>query len=269
MKKEEEKDMKWLWISLLGTIMLAAPLTGAGCTRPATDSSSHLPISTYLEAPDVSILYGQQQVGIWVSGEGKVWATPDTTLLTLGVEAEAKSVAQAQKDAAEAMNRVIKTLRDRGVVEKDIQTQRFSIQPVQRWIEKENREEIIGYRVTNIVVAKIRQIEKTGDIIDAAAEAGGDLIRINNISFAVDDPTQLYNQAREKALQDAMNKAQQIARVTNTKLGKPIYISEAALYTPPVIRDYALKALEAAPPTPVSGGELEFRVTVQMVYKID
>ncbi len=261
--------MKWLWASLLAVTMLAATVTGTGCTKPGTDTTSAPPLSAYLEAPDVSILYGQQQVGIWVTGEGKVWATPDVVRLSLGVEAEAKSVVQAQKDAAEAMNRVIKTLRDRGVAEKDIQTQRFSIQPVRRWIEKENRDEIIAYRVTNIVVAKIREIEKSGSIIDAVAEAGGDLTRINDISFAVDDPTQLYNQAREKALQDAMDKARQIARVTNVKLGKPIYISEGISYTPPVVRDYALKTFEAAPSTPVSPGELEFRVTVQMVYKMD
>lgn len=261
--------MKWLRVALLAVMILAAAVMGTGCTGPTTDSTPAPPLSAYLEAPDVSILYGQQQVGIWVTGEGKVWASPDVVRLSLGIEAEAKSVAQAQKDAAEAMNRVIKALRDRGVADKDIQTQRFSIQPVRRWIEKENREEIIAYRVTNIVVVKIRELEKTGSIIDAVAQAGGDLTRINDISFAVDDPTQFYNQAREKALQDAMDKARQIARVANIKLGKPIYISEGISYTPPVVRDYALKALEAAPPTPVSPGELEFRVTVQMVYKID
>lgn len=261
--------MTWLRVTLLGIIFLAASVAATGCKGPATDSSPAPPLSAYLEAPDISVVYGQQQVGIWVTGEGKAWATPDTALLSLGVEAEAKSVSQAQKDATETMNRVIKTLKDRGVAEKDIQTQRFSIQPVRRWVEKENREEIIGYRVTNIVVAKIREIEKTGNIIDAAAEAGGDLIRISNISFAVDNPAPLYHQAREKALQDAMDKARQIARVANVKLGRPIYISEGASYTPPMIRDYALKAFEAPAPTPVSPGELEFRVTVQMVYKID
>ncbi len=260
--------MKWLWVPSW-CVLLAALVAGAGCTAPATDSSPAPPVSAYLEAPDLSILYGQQQVGIWVTGEGKAWATPDIVRLTLGIETEAKSVAQAQKDAAEAMNRVIKALRDKGVAEKDIQTQRFSIQPVRQWIEKENREEIIAYRVTNIVVAKIRDIEKTGNIIDSVAEAGGDLTRISDISFSVDNPTPLYDQAREKALQDAMSKAQQIARVANVKLGRPIYISEGTAYAPPVVRDYALKALEAAPPTPISPGELEFRVTVQMVYKID
>lgn len=261
--------MKRLWVLFFCCAFAAMLIEGTGCAKSATDSSSIPPLSTYLEAPEVSILYGQQQVGIWVTGEGKVTAAPDIAVITLGIEAEAKSVSQAQKSAAQAMDNIVKTLKAYGVADKDIQTQRFSIQPVRRWIEKENREEIIAYRVTNIVAARIRQIDKTGDVIDAVAEAGGDLTRINNISFTVDDPAQFCSQAREKALRDAMNKAQQIAHITNTKLGKPIYISEGTSYAPPVIRDYALKAAEAVPPTPISPGELEFHVTVQMVYKID
>jgi len=261
--------MKWLWVSMLCCLLSVTLTACASCARPATDGGLAPPVSAYLEGPDVSILYGQQQVGIWVTGEGKATATPDVVLLNLGVEAEAKSVAQAQKDAAEAMTKVIRALKERGVAEKDIQTTRFSIEPVTRWIEKENRPEIIGYKVTNIVLAKIREVEKAGNIIDAVAEAGGNLTRITNISFAVDNPAELYNQAREKALQDAMSKAQQIAGVTNTKLGKLIYVSEGVPYTPPVIRDYAFKAAEVVPSTPISPGELEFRVNVQMVYKID
>lgn len=239
-----------------------------GCTKSATDSSALPPLSAYLEAPEVSILYGQQQVGLWVSGEGKVTAVPDIALLSLGVEAEAKSVAQGQKSAAEAMDKVIKALKAKGVSDQDIQTRTFSVQPLRRWLEKENRDEIIAYRVTNMAIAKVRQIDKVGSIIDAVAEAGGDFIRINSVSFAVDDPEPLYEQAREKAIRDAMNKAQQIARVANIKLGKPIYISEGISYVPPVIRDYALKAAEVTPPTPISPGELDFHVTVQIVYKI-
>ncbi len=261
--------MKRLWVLFFCCALAAMLIESTGCTKSVTDSSSIPPLSAYLEAPEVSILYGQQQVGIWVTGEGKVTATPDIAVITLGVEVEAKSVAQAQKSATQTMDNIVKILKAQGVADKDIQTQRFSIQPVRRWIEKEGREEIIAYRVTNIVAAKIRQIDKAGGIIDAIAEAGGDLTRINNISFTVDDPTQFYSQAREKALRDAMNKAQQIAQVTNTKLGKPIYISEGVSYMPPVVRDYALKAAEAVPTTPISPGELEFHVTVQTVYKID
>jgi len=68
----------------------------------------------------------------------------------------------------------------------------------------EKEEEIItGYQVTNMVVAKIRDIEKVGTIIDAVVKAGGDLVRIDSIDFSVDDPSVYYEEAREKAMADA------------------------------------------------------------------
>jgi len=185
------------------------------------------------------------------------------------VEAQAPSVAQAQSDAAGAMDKVMKALAGNGVQDKDIQTQQFSIYPIIRWIEEENREEIIGYRVTNMVTAKIRALDKTGIIIDAVAEAGGDLTRINDISFAVDDPTPYYKEAREKAVKDAVARAKEIAEAAGIKLGKPIYISEGTVYVPSPVRYEAFAKEAPAPPTPVSPGELEIKLTVQMVYEID
>jgi len=266
--------MRKVWL-LLSSLILVAVLIGAGgCVIGGADRVSPPAISAYVEVPEFGgpfgIIYSQQQVGLWVTGEGKAMATPDVVLLSLGIESEAKTVAQAQRDVAEAMDGVMKALKSNGVAEKDIQTQRFSIYPVRKWIEDEQREIIIGYRVTNIVVAKIRQVDKAGTIIDDVAEAGGDLTRIDSIGFAVDDPTPYYKEARAKAVGDAIAKAKQMAQVADIKLGKLLYISEGTQYVPPVVvRNYATKAEGAAPPpTSISPGELEIRVTVQMVYDI-
>jgi uncharacterized protein YggE len=266
--------MRKLWL-LLSSLMLAVVLVGVGgCISGEVDRSSPPSVSAVVKAPEFGgefgIIWSQQQTGLWVTGEGKATATPDIVSLSLGIEAEAKTVAQAQQEAAETMDKVMRALKNNGVSEKDIQTQRFSIYPVRKWIEDEQREITIGYRVANIVFAKIRPVDKAGSIIDAVAEAGGDLTRIENIGFDVDDPTPYYKEAREKAVKDAMTKASQIADVANIKLGKAIYISEGATYVPPiVVRDYASKAEGAAPsPTPISPGELEFQVNVQMVFGI-
>jgi uncharacterized protein YggE len=258
---------------IISSVMLAVVLIGTGgCV--VGEGAQVSPPSISVAAPEFGglsgIIYSQQQVGLWVTGEGKAMATPDVVLLSLGVEAEAKTVAQAQQDAAEAMDGVVKALRSNGVAEKDIQTQRFSIYPVRKWLEDEQREIIIGYRVTNIVVAKIRQVDKAGTIIDGVTDAGGDLTRINSISFTVDDPTTYYEEAREQAIGDAVAKAKQMAQAAGIKLGKLLYISEGTPYVPPVIvRDYLMKAEgAAAPTTSISPGELEIQVTVQMVYDI-
>ncbi|TET18543.1 MAG: DUF541 domain-containing protein, partial [Dehalococcoidia bacterium] len=119
-----------------------------------------------------------QQTGVWVTGTGTVAVTPDVAILRLGVEAEAATVTEAQSDAAVAMTEVMSVLSANGVAEKDIQTQWYSIYPVRKWIDDTNEQITIGFRVTNTVTAKIRDIGKTGAVIDAVAEAGGDLTRI-------------------------------------------------------------------------------------------
>lgn len=211
----------------------------------------------------------QQNTGIWVTGQGEAMAVPDIAELRLGVEARADTVTEAQTQANEAMDKVMQALKDNGVAEKDIQTQRFSIYPITRWIREKDEEEIIGYRVTNTVLVRIREVDKAGIIIDAVVEAGGNYIRMQGISFSVDDPTPYYEEARAKAVEDARNKAVQLADLAGVKLGKPIYISEGAIYRPELPRLVEeVGGMAPAPETPISPGELEITVNVQIVYAI-
>lgn len=213
-------------------------------------------------------LGNSQQEGIYVSGSGKVAAAPDIATLGLGIEAQETTVAGAQAQAAGAMDRVMTSLTGNGVAKKDIQTQFFNISKVTRYDDKIQQEVVIGYRVTNTVLAKIRNIAKVGSVIDAVAVAGGDLTRINSISFSVDDPTEFHNQARALAMEDAKAKAKQLANLAGVTLGKATFISETS-FTPPIPSpvvgfDIAAKAVE----TPISPGETEIVTTVQVTFEI-
>jgi uncharacterized protein YggE len=181
-----------------------------------------------------------QQEGIWVSGEGTVTVTPDIATLYLGIEATADTVAEAQSQASEAMNAVMAALADNGVDEDDIQTQYFNIDQDTRWVGDELV--VIGYEVTNMVKVTVREIDNVGAIIDAVAEAGGDLTRINNVAFSVDDPSEYYEEAREEAMADAKAKAEQLAELAGVKLGLPTYISEGSVYSPVIYRDVGIVA---------------------------
>jgi uncharacterized protein YggE len=215
-------------------------------------------------------IYGQQE-GIWVNGEGKVTAVPDVAILSLGVEAQASSVEDAQAQASAAMDKVMDALKDNGVADKDIQTRYFNIQKVTRWDNERSEEIILGYRVNNTVTAKIRDVENAGTVIDAVAAAGGDYTRINSIGFTVDDPAPYKEQAREKAVADAAAKARQLADAAGIKLGGPIYITESSYVPSPIYRDAGVKAEGTAPAveTPISVGEMEITTSVQIAYDID
>ncbi|MEW6033297.1 MAG: SIMPL domain-containing protein [Chloroflexota bacterium] len=243
---------------VLGTAVVLVSLLVVGCAAE-TVAGGNSPTSIVVTNP--------QQTGIWVTGEGKVTTTPDIAVLTLGIEAQAASVTEAQKQAQGAMNSVMSALKANGVKDKDIQTQRFSITPVTRWDEKEDKPETIGYRVSNMVVAKVRQVDDAGIVIDAVAEAGGDLTRIESISFTVDDPKALQAQAQELALKDAKEKARAIADTMGVRLGKLTY-AQVSAYTPsptPVI----VREAAAGGQTPISPGEISVQATVQAAYAID
>jgi len=252
--------MKKSWLLAVGLSFLILTATGCNAGFPATGVPE--------QTSGASVILSQQNTGIWVTGEGKVSVVPDVAILSLGVEAQAKTVAEAQQQAAKAMAAVINELDEHGVAKKDIKTQHYSIFPVRRF--ERDREILIGYRVTNTVTAKIRKVDDTGIIIDAVAEAGGDYTRINNISFTVDDPTDYYEEVREKAMADAKAKAKQLADLAGIDVGKPTYINESGIPVP-IPRDFYLKEAGAppAPTTPISPGETEIRLTVQVVYSIE
>jgi uncharacterized protein YggE len=259
--------MKKRWLILTVFILVMVLIGAGGCAYGEGTQISTPSIAGYMGAPIITS--GQQQVGLWVNGDGKAQATPDIVLLSLGIEAEARTVAGAQQDAAKAMDSVLKAIKANGVADKDIQTQRFSITPVRTYNEDQQRSIITGYQVTNVVIAKIRQIDKAGTVIDAVAAAGGNLTRIDNIAFSIDDPTPYYKEARANAIEDAMATAKQMASAAGVKLGKLIYMSENTPYVPTVaIGNFLTKAEAAAPTTPISPGELEIQVNVQMVYEI-
>ena len=258
-----------IWLLPIG-LGLASILAVAGLCGCASGSATPEELPSNLK-----VNLNSQQEGIWVSGTGEVAVAPDIAMLRLGIEAQESNVAEAQTKASEAIAKVMTALIDSGVAEKDIQTQYFSIRQRTRWNPENEEEIVVGYEVSNMVIAKIRDIEQVGAIIDDVVQAGGDLIRINNISFSVDDPSAYYEEARVKAMADAETSAEHLAELAGVTLGKPTYIAEGA--QPPVFQDMyyeyaggmALPAPAPAPAPPsISPGELEVSLTVQLAYGI-
>lgn len=249
--------MKKNWLVIIGVVLLigVVGLVGlVGCSSQSTVGSS-----------------SQQQQGIYVSGQGKVYAVPDIAMLSLGIVAQDTTVADAQTAANAAMEKVMAALEAAGIDKKDIQTQYYSIQQVTKWEDKTQQTTITGYQVTNTVTAKVRKVDQAGKVIDAVVAAGGDLTRINNINFTVDDPTPYYNQAREQAATYAKAKAKSLADLTGVKLGKVISVSENAYLMSNNVyydRTVAVPAPVSGTGTSVSAGQLEIDATVQITYAI-
>jgi uncharacterized protein YggE len=203
--------------------------------------------------------------GINVSGQGRVYGTPDTLTLNLGVSVLRDTVNAATADAAAKAEAIIAALRAKGVVEADIQTANYSIYPEYDYSGETQR--LIGYRVSNNLTVKIRDLAQAGEIIDAATAAGGNDTVVQNLAFSIEDNTALLEMARTAAWNDAETKAEQLARLAGVTLRSAISITESIDYnTPPVYYERAMGADQAA--TPIEAGQQEVTVIVQVTFAI-
>jgi len=210
---------------------------------------------------------GSTATGISVSGTGTASAEPDLVLLQLGVEVERRTVAAAREAAAASQQAIIEALKANGVDEKDIQTVHFSVQP--RY-DSPNRVRVLsGYNVSNVVSITVREIDKASAAIDAAVAAGGDSVVVQGISFAIDDPTELREEARRDAVEDAEERASQLADAAGVKRGRPISIVESSFTPFPQLGIGGEAFARADTATPIQAGELDILVNVNILYAIE
>lgn len=201
---------------------------------------------------------------ISVSGEGVVRLAPDVAFVTLGVETSDKDVGVAQNNNRTTMNAVVAELKRLGIKEENIQTQTYNVYPDYRW--EDNRNILVGYRVTNLVRVKITDIEKAGAIIDAAAAKGANMVQ--GIQFTVSDEKKAYREAMLLALKDAEDKAKAMAGYFGITKLSPVSMAEGgqSIIYPPVPMPRAMEA-EMDASTVISPGELEVRAQVSVGFK--
>lgn len=207
--------------------------------------------------------------GISVSGTGEVTGTPDTLTITFGVTVRRDSVSEAVAVAAEKAELVIASLTSNGVEEKDIQTANYSVYPEYDW--SDNTQELVGYHVNNSVIAKIRDIENAGTVIDRATAAGGNETTVGGISFSIEDNDELIEAARAAAWANAKAKAEQLASLSGVTLGAPTMISEtfAPRSQPIYFGEERFAASDGADfDTPINPGEQLVAVSVSVQFSI-
>lgn len=223
----------------------------AACGTPA-------PQSVTVETPD------NPRTGISVTGMGEVTGTPDTVEVDLGVSVLGDSVDQASNAAAERAEALIAALTSNGVTEEDITTTNYSIYP--EYDYSGNRERLIGYRVSNTVLAKIRSVEDAGTVLDAAVAAAGDEARVSGLRFSIEDNAALVAAAREVAWNDALAKATQLADLSGRSLGPATSITET-VNIPPVPIPYADDAAVAERAlTPIEPGTSAVTITLDVQF---
>jgi len=211
-----------------------------------------------------------EATGISVAGVGRVNVVPDIAVLSLGVEVTRPTVAEARGEAATAMDAVEASLTENGVAEADIQTMFFNIYPQYFYSENEPPR-ITGFTVSNQVEVKVRNIDTVSTVLDSAIDAGGDNVRVNNVSFTVDQPEQYLDQAREQAVADARARAEQLATLAGVELGSIRAISESSGNAdfPPTPLMAERSVAQAGGDSSLNPGETRITMTVSVVFNVE
>ncbi|TET96967.1 MAG: DUF541 domain-containing protein [Dehalococcoidia bacterium] len=260
--------MKRMPIVLLIALVALAAILAAACG--GSESSAGSPSdSGGLSAEALAALLADDDgvSGISISGQGVAVAAPDIASLSLGVSTLADTARQARDDAAAHMTDLIASLTDNGIAEEDYYTSQFSIEPEVDY--RPNGDQVIlGYRVTSLLSVTVRDLDRVGEVIDDAVDAVGDPIRVQGVSFSIESPAALQSEARAQAMADAEAKAEELAELAGVDLGKPVAISESSAGGLPPVFFRAAEAITDIE-TPISPGQLEITVTVQVTYAIE
>src|SRR4051812_6954027 len=201
---------------------------------------------------------------ISVTGEGRVSVPPDLAEIDSGVTTEARTAREASEANNVAMGKVLAALKGTGLSEKDIQTSRLSLQAQYANQNRPGPNVIVGYRASNRVTIRLRDVGKVAGVIDTLVGAGAN--EIGGINFAVSQASKLLDDARAEAMADARRKAEIYAKAAGVTLGAPISISEESGAQPPM--PFRKMSAGMAAGAPVAQGEETLQVTVNVSWAI-
>ena len=211
--------------------------------------------------------------------EGKITAVPDIAEFSFSVLTQGGvDIAKLQKENTEKMNKAIAFLKEKSVDSKDIKTENYNLEPrYQNYncfnqsndgIEPCPPPEIIGYAITQSVSVKVRDFNKIGDIFSGIVVSGAN--SVSQLQFTIDNPEKLQNLAREKAIENAKEKAELLAKAGDFNIGRLLGIDENS-YSPPIyyrsLKAEALDADTSISPT-IEAGSQEIKMSVNLRYEI-
>ena len=200
---------------------------------------------------------------ISVTGEATVSVAPDLAQIDGGVTSEARTAREASEANNTAMGKVLLALKGAGIEEKDVQTSRLSLQP-QYAPNRPGPSPVVGYRASNRVTVRLRDVTKLASVIDTLVGAGAN--EIGGINFRVSQASKHLDEAREQAVADARRKAEIYAKAAGVTLGAPLSISEDGNAPPPT--PYRRMSAGMAAAAPVAQGEQTLAVTVNVTWAI-
>lgn len=190
---------------------------------------------------------------IAVTGRGDVKVSPDRATIQISVQTRASTAAAAAKENASKTQAVLAALRALGLGNDQLSTINYNVNPEQRY-EPNKEPVIIGYTVTNTVLAEVRRLDQVGPVIDAALSRGANMI--TSLQFFASNTEAARRSAIAIAIEKARADAEAAARAARGSLGTLLEITIGAYAPPPQPMVMLRRAMgEAQADTPIVPGQ--------------
>jgi uncharacterized protein len=203
-----------------------------------------------------------------ISATGEVTRVPDLAIISAGVQTLQPTATGAIEENATRMERVRAALKRAGIDDKDIQTSSISLNPEYRYVENQPPR-LTGYRATNTVNVKFRDLKRTGAILDALVAEGAN--QINGPNLTIDKPEAAYDEARVRAIAAGRARAELYARALGKRVVRLLSVSEGGGYQmpPPMPVAYARDvAAQAVAKTEIDPGTQQLQATLAMSFEL-
>lgn len=220
----------------------------------------YLSVRNKAQTPEVSLDVPIRSVS--VSGTGSVEAQPDRAIVLLGVQTDAETASEALNQNSSQMQTLLESLEENGVPADQLETQ--TVQLLTRYSQDSTPE---GYTAANVVEMQVNDLERLGQLLDAAVEAGGNTIQ--GIRFEVSDREAQLDQARQAAVDDAKRKAEQLTSAFEAQLGQVLTINESSQFPGPIPFSQSMAVQADAAAVPIEPGSQTVEVTVQVTWLLE
>ena len=201
-----------------------------------------------------------------VSGEGKVYATPDQASIQVSIETKGKNATDIKKMNDQKMEAVLNSIKKLNIPKEDFQTKRVTLNPQYDYETKKH-----SYHASQTIQILLKDLSKYDALMEAMVNAG--INQINSVEFKSSKLALLQSEARKLAIKEAKLKAEDYVSVLGQKVGKAITINDntQVYYPQPVFAQMKSMDMESssAPRETLAVGEITVVANVSVSFVLD
>ena len=232
-----------------------------------------LVLSTLATLASASPGLAQSGGTVRVLGRALVETAPDYVTVRVGVASRAPTPTAALDQNSASARKIIDFAKKFGVDERDMQTDAVNLSQTFKTVRDPSgttRQEPDGYAANNAVQIKLGDLSRLGTFMRQALDQGAN--NIGGVQFGLANPEKATDEARLKAVEDAVRQAQQLAGAAKVKLGKILEIvypprSEYRIAAGAV--GMPVRQMRAAVAVPVEAGALQISAEVEITCAIE